>query len=40
MPRPEELLEAYLKVVDDLTINEENRLKTKVEVLKEKDCRD
>ena len=36
MPRPEELLEAYLKVVDDLTINEENRLKTKVEVLEEK----
>jgi hypothetical protein len=36
MPRPEEVLEAYLKVVDDLTINEENRLKTKVEVLEEK----
>jgi hypothetical protein len=32
-PHPEELLEEYLKAVDMLTINEENRLKRKVEIL-------
>ena len=32
-PHPEELLEEYLKAVDLLTINEENRLKRKVEML-------
>jgi integrase len=32
-PLPEELLNEYLKAVDSLTINEENRLKRKVETL-------
>lgn len=36
----DELLQEYLKAVNNLTINEENRLKTKVEILeKEKDSR-
>jgi integrase len=35
-PLPEELLNEYLKAVDLLTINEENRLKRKVEILEVK----
>ena len=35
-PTEEELLEDYLNVIDLLTINEENRLKKKVEELTEK----
>jgi seryl-tRNA synthetase len=35
-PTPAQLLEEYLKAVDLLTINEENRLRKKVEVLKAK----
>ena len=34
--RPGDLLQEYLKAIDALTINEENRLKKKVEVLKAK----
>jgi integrase len=34
---PEKRLREYLKAIDFLTINEENRLKTKVEVLEEKN---
>jgi hypothetical protein len=33
-PTPNDLLEEFLKAVDLLTINEENRLRKKVEVLK------
>ena len=36
-PENEELLEEYLKAVDLLTINDENRLKTKVATLEDKD---
>ena len=32
-PSEDEMLNEYLKAVDNLTINEENRLKRKVEVL-------
>lgn len=38
-PTEEEMLQEYLKVVDDLTINEENRLKRKVELLEAKKVR-
>ena len=32
-PSEEDLLEEYMKAVDNLTINEENRLRKKVEML-------
>ena len=34
-PTPEQCLEEYLKVIDDLTINDENRLSKQVQELKE-----
>ena len=36
-PSEAELLEEYLRVVPELTINEENRLSRQVQELKEKD---
>ncbi|MGB8034506.1 MAG: hypothetical protein WCF03_11870 [Nitrososphaeraceae archaeon] len=36
-PTPAQLLEEYLKAVDLLTINEENRLRRKVERVNDKD---
>jgi len=36
-PQQNQLLQEYLKVIDDLTINDENRLSKQVQVLKEKD---
>ena len=32
-PKPDDLLQEYLKAVDSLTINEENRLRRKVQEL-------
>lgn len=36
-PEPDELLEEYVKAIDLLTINDENRLRSKVETLEDKD---
>jgi hypothetical protein len=36
MPSKEEMLDAYLIAVDNLTINEENRLRNQIDVMKGK----